>query len=202
MLEYCNVPRQKFIPGNVQMCGIMHMRAKNLHVDVLHCVRSIGAALIVSLNSGHDSSAHSAENTYFAWGHRCVISIFPFRSLHFTKIRCRISCIRNLKYDNYVKLRRRRQGRATSMLLIWSLTDNSQRGVEEATRGSRCPNQPWQTERNWLLSNGKNPVTWKERCASESKTWIETFVKEDEAMTANENGSIGISKVNLVRTFL
>jgi hypothetical protein len=47
-----------------------------------------------------------------------------------------------------------------------------------------------------------NPLTWKEQCAKDSKTWIETFTEEDEAMTANENGSIGIAKVNLVRTFL
>jgi hypothetical protein len=82
------------------------------------------------------------------------------------------------------------------------VTNNSQQSFDGATRGSECLNQPWQAERNWLLSNGKHPLTWKERCASDSKTWIETFMKEDEAMTANENGSIGISKVNLVRTFL
>ena len=81
-------------------------------------------------------------------------------------------------------------------------TNSSQQNFGEAERGVEHLNQPWQAERNWLLSNGMNPLTWKERCAKDSKTWIETFTKEDEAMTANENGSIGISKVNLVRTFL
>jgi hypothetical protein len=74
----------------------------------------LDAALIINVSSSKRIFIRCATNT--------VSSSPPSRrKLHATKITCRTNCVRALKYDNCIKPRRRRQGRATSMLLVWSL---------------------------------------------------------------------------------
>lgn len=184
-----------------------HVPSRWIRVEWLHYIRQcplLDAALIMSEKHRWFPRGSTIQTRILIC--MCHRRIFCF-SLLLKKIKCYEIYLSNhlCSHPQVCQLHRTQKSQARSYYLdVVGLvsTNNSQQSFEEAERGAECLNQPWQAERNWLLSNGMNPLTWKERCAKDSKTWIETFTKEDEAMTANENGSIGIAKVNLVRTFL